>query len=76
MPGIRSLWRRWFGVDTDADPRLVDALERVDLATREFEAAVEDAKRRGVFDVLRTAVVDSADTDARRIRRNRGRGAR
>jgi hypothetical protein len=57
----------------DPDPRLRHAMDRVDASSHRLEVAVEDAKRRGVFDSLRNALVQSADGDADRIRRLRRR---
>lgn len=74
MIGIRNLWDRFFGHEpAEPDPRLVEALDEVDAAKRRLDRTIDVAERAGVFDSLRMALVQSADTDAARIRRLRRR---
>jgi hypothetical protein len=72
---LHRLWNRIFHPQVEPDPRLVDAMDRMDEAAREFELVVREASKHGVFGTLQDAIRRNSLEDGERIRRARRRGS-
>lgn len=69
---LRNVIRRVFSIPPQtADPRLEDALTRVDVEAARLRSAVQVAQQQGVFEHLRDMLNKAADEDASRIRGHR-----